>query len=69
MKLTDWQDYESVLRLRVTTRKTNLSKDGDGKPRVLVSSATFDATKAPKIAGQPLSVTVEVEGEKIKATR
>jgi hypothetical protein len=29
----------------------------------------FDATKAPKIAGEPLSVTVEVEGEKIKATR
>jgi hypothetical protein len=35
------------------TIKPNPPKDGDGKPRVLASSATFDATKDPKIAELP----------------
>jgi len=33
--------------------KPNPPKDGDGKPRILVSSATFDRPKDPKIAGLP----------------
>ncbi len=33
--------------------ESNLPKDRDAKPRVLASSATFDATKDPKIAGLP----------------
>ncbi len=33
--------------------KPNPPKDGDGKPRVLASSATYPATKDPKTAGLP----------------
>jgi hypothetical protein len=43
------------LRLGVAI-KPNLPKVWDGKPRVLASYATFNATQDPKIAGLP-SVT------------
>ena len=38
-------------RTQLKPAKPNLPNDRDAKPRVLAPSATFDATKAPKITG------------------
>ncbi len=45
--------YFALLGVYSDQLKANLRKLRDAKPRVLASSATFDATKDPKIAGLP----------------
>jgi hypothetical protein len=43
----------TILRATETGIKPNPPKDGHGKPRVLASSMTFNATKVPKTAELP----------------